>query len=51
MFLDYGWNYKLHISVYTGLINRFEDYVYSNLTDYTEEKGLLDDIIVFLYYG
>ena len=34
-----------------GLVYRAQDYVYSSAADYTNEKGLLDDILVFRYYG
>lgn len=34
-----------------GLVYRPEDYVYSSAIDYTDEKGLLDDILVFRFYG
>ncbi len=37
--------------VEAGLVYRAQDYVYSSAADYTNEKGLLDDIVVFRYYG
>ena len=33
------------------LVYRAPDYVYSSASDYADEKGLLDDIVVFRYYG
>lgn len=36
--------------VKAGLVYRAQDYAYSSAADYAEEKGLLDDIIVFRYY-
>ncbi|WP_026449852.1 hypothetical protein [Aequorivita capsosiphonis] len=32
-------------------VYRAQDYVYSSASDYADEKGLLDDIVVFHYYG
>ncbi|QAA80559.1 transposase [Aequorivita sp. H23M31] len=37
--------------VEAGLVYRAQDYVYSSASDYADEKGLLDDIVVFRYYG
>ena len=37
--------------VETGLVYRAQDYVYSSASDYADEKGLLDDIVVCRYYG
>ena len=37
--------------VKAGLVYRPEDYIYSSAIDYAYEKGLLDDILVFKYYG
>src|SRR5690554_6176658 len=37
--------------VEAGLVYKAEDYVYSSASDYADEKGLLDDIVVFRYYG
>lgn len=37
--------------VEAGLVFRAQDYVYSSASDYADEKGLLDDIVVFRYYG
>lgn len=37
--------------VEAGLVYRGEDYVYSSASDYSDEKGLLDGIVVFQYYG
>ena len=36
--------------VEAGLVYRAQDYVYSSASDYADEKGLLDDIVVFQYY-
>ena len=35
----------------TGLVYYPEDYVYSSAADYAESKGLLDNVIVFRYFG
>gem|GEM_PF-1300082 len=37
--------------VEAGLVFRAQDYVYSRASDYADGKGLLDDIVVFRYYG
>ncbi|GGE26044.1 REP-associated tyrosine transposase [Psychroflexus planctonicus] len=37
--------------VAAGLVYHPEDYVYSSAADYAENKGLLDNIIVFQYFG
>lgn len=37
--------------VEAGLVYKAHDYVYSSASDYADEKGLLDDIVVFRYYG
>lgn len=37
--------------VEAGLVYKAQVYVYSSASDYVEEKGLLDDIVVFRYYG
>jgi len=37
--------------VEAGLVYRAQDYVYSSAADYADEKGLLNDIVVFRYYG
>jgi len=37
--------------VAAGLVYRAQDYVYSSASDYADEKGLLDGIVVFRYYG
>lgn len=34
-----------------GLVYKAPDYVYSSALDYADEKGLLDDVVVFRYYG
>ncbi|MEZ4796159.1 MAG: transposase [Flavobacteriaceae bacterium] len=44
-------NYVHNNPVKAGLVNFPEDYVYSSAVDYTNGKGLLDDIIVFQYFG
>ncbi|MCE3074661.1 REP-associated tyrosine transposase [Chryseobacterium gwangjuense] len=40
-------NYIHQNPVEAGLVFRAEDYKYSSAVDYSDEKGLLDDIIVF----
>ncbi len=37
--------------VEAGLVYRAQDYVYSSASDYADEKGLLDDLVVFRYNG
>ncbi len=37
--------------VEAGLVYKAPDYVYSSALDYADEKGLLDDVVVFRYYG
>jgi hypothetical protein len=37
--------------VAAGLVFRAEDYVYSSTVDYDDEKGLLDNIVIFQYLG
>jgi len=37
--------------VEAGLVFRAEDYRYSSVMDYADEKGLLENIEVFRYYG
>jgi REP element-mobilizing transposase RayT len=44
-------NYVHNNPVEAGLVYRAEDYVYSSASDYSGEKGLLDGIVVFQYYG
>ena len=44
-------NYVHNNPVEAGLVYRAEDYVYSSASDYSDEKGLLDGIVVFQYYG
>lgn len=44
-------NYVHQNPVEAGLVFRAEDYRYSSAIDYADEKGLLDDIEVFRYYG
>lgn len=34
-----------------GLVYKAEDYVYSSAIDYSGEKGLIDDVVVFRMYG
>ncbi|MBP2619669.1 hypothetical protein [Chryseobacterium jejuense] len=40
-------NYVHQNPVEAGLVFRAEDYKYSSATDYADEKGLLDNIVVF----
>jgi hypothetical protein len=44
-------NYVHNNPVEAGLVYRAQDYVYSSASDYSDEKGLLDGIVVFQYYG
>ena len=34
-----------------GLVNKAEDYLYSSALDYSGQKGLVDDVVVFRMYG
>ena len=34
-----------------GLVYKPEDYVYSSAMDYSGQKGLIDDVVVFQYFG
>ncbi|WP_262895563.1 hypothetical protein [Galbibacter mesophilus] len=40
-----------HSLVEVGLVFKAEDYVYKSVMDYGEEKGLLENVIKFEYYG
>jgi len=40
-------NYVHQNPVEAGLVFRAEDYRYSSAIDYSDEKGLLDDVVVF----
>jgi len=44
-------NYIHNNPVEEGLVFRAEDYKYSSAVDYSGEKGLLEDIVIFEYYG
>lgn len=44
-------NYTHNNPVAAGLVYKPEDYLYSSALDYVDKKGLLDDIVVFRYYG
>ncbi len=44
-------NYVHNNPVVAGLVYRAQDYVYSSASDYAVEKGVLDDVVVFRYYG
>lgn len=37
--------------VEAGMVYYPEEYVYSSAADYTDKKGLLDNVIVFQYFG
>ncbi len=37
--------------VEAGLVYKAQDYVYSSALDYADEKGLLDDIVVFQFFS
>lgn len=44
-------NYIHNNPVDAGLVFRPEDYVYSSAVDYAGEKGVLDNVVVFQYFG
>lgn len=44
-------NYVHNNPVEAGLVYKAEDYVFSSATDYAGEKGLLDGVVVFHYFG
>ncbi|WP_368407655.1 transposase [Chryseobacterium edaphi] len=44
-------NYVHQNPVEAGLVFRAEDYRYSSAVDYSDEKGLLEDIVVFKMLG
>ena len=44
-------NYIHKNPVEAGLVYNAEDYVYSSARDYSGEKGLLQNIVLFEYYG
>ncbi len=44
-------NYIHNNPVEEGLVFRAEDYKYSSAVDYSGEQGLLENIVVFNYYG
>ena len=44
-------NYIHQNPVEAGLVFRAEDYKYSSAIDYSDEKGMLDDIVVFRMFG
>jgi hypothetical protein len=44
-------NYIQNNPVAARLVYRVQDYVYSSAADYADEKGLLNAIVVFRYYG
>jgi len=44
-------NYIHNNPVKAGLVYKPEDYKYSSAVDYTDEQGLLENIIIFRYYG
>lgn len=37
--------------VAAGMVYKAQDYVYSRASDYADEMGLLNDIVVFCCYG
>ena len=41
--IDYVHNNPVEV----GLVYKAEDYVYNSATDYSGQKGLMDDIVVF----
>ncbi|MBC9795776.1 hypothetical protein [Sinomicrobium weinanense] len=44
-------NYIHNNPVDAGFVFRPEDYVYSSAVDYAGEKGVLDNVVVFQYFG
>ena len=44
-------NYTHNNPVIEGLVFRAEDYKYSSAVDYSGNQGLLEDIVIFEYYG
>ena len=44
-------NYIHQNPVEEGLVYKAEDYVYSSARDYADEKGLLDNILIFNMYN
>ena len=44
-------NYIHNNPVKSGLVFRPEDYKYSSAIDYSGDQGLLEDVVVFEYYG
>lgn len=44
-------NYIHHNPVKAGLACKAEDYAFSSARDYAGEKGLLDDVLIYRYYG
>lgn len=44
-------NYIHKNPVKAGLVYYPEDYVYSSAADYADRKGLLDNVIVYQYFG
>jgi len=44
-------NYIHKNPVEAGLVNKPKDYIYSSAVDYCGEQGLLENIVVFEYYG
>lgn len=44
-------NYIHQNPVEAGLVYMSEDYAYSSARDYAGEKGLLEDVLVYSYYG
>ena len=44
-------NYIHNNPVVSGLVFKPEDYVYSSAIDYSGEKGLLENVVVFNFYG
>lgn len=44
-------NYIHNNPVKAGLVFKPEDYMYSSAIDYADGQGLIDNIIVFQYFG
>lgn len=44
-------DYVQNNPVKKGLVDKPEDYVYSSAIDYSGEKGLVDNVVVFKKFG
>ena len=50
-FLELKIDYVHNNPVEEGLVYKAEDYVYSSAIDYSGQKGLVDDVVVFRMFG